>query len=164
MDMNGMKQQQRPAAPATHSVPHAGRKRSRTLGWVAFGVAGLVLALVIIVGGLVFTQKAQFNGNLVKKDQYQAIFLTNNQVYFGKIKAISDESVTMSDVYYLQVQQSVQPDAKDKTAADQQLSLAKLGGELHGPEDTMFLNRDQVLFWENLKNDSKVVQAIQNNK
>ena len=162
MDMNGMKQQ-RPAAPVPHNVPHAGRKRSRTLGMVAFGIAGLVLALVIIIGGVVFAQKTQLSAGQVKKDQYQAVFLTNNQVYFGKVKSINDESVVISDVYYLQVQQSVQPDAKDKTADQQQLSLAKLGGELHGPEDTMFLNRDQVLFWENLKNDSKVVQAIQNN-
>jgi hypothetical protein len=35
-----------------------------------------------------------------------------------------------------------------------------LGSELHGPEDKMSVSSEQVLFWENLKNDSKVVQAI----
>ena len=38
--------------------------------------------------------------------------------------------------------------------------LQKLGSELHGPEDQMVINRDQVQFWENLKDDGQVVKAI----
>lgn len=50
-----------------------------------------------------------------------------------------------------------------ETAADtegQRISLAKLGNELHGPEDKMFINSDQLLFWENLKDDGQVAKAI----
>ena len=72
----------------------------------------------------------------------------------------------MTDIYYLQVQQTVQP--KDSSAAaannNQQVSLAKLGGELHGPEDVMYVSRQQVLFWENLKTDGKVAKAISDYK
>ena len=42
--------------------------------------------------------------------------------------------------------------------------LTKLGGEIHGPEDKMIVNRQQVLFIENLKPDSKVVQLIKDHK
>jgi hypothetical protein len=63
----------------------------------------------------------------------------------------------------LQVQQSVQPTDKS-AAANPQVSLAKLGSELHAPEDEMRINRDQILFWENLQDSGKVVQAIKNNQ
>ena len=93
----------------------------------------------------------------VTSGKYQALFLTNGQVYFGKIVGISTETVTLKDIYYLQ--QNVQ--AGDKAAADQkQLQLTKLGNELHGPEDAMYVERSQVLFWENLKDDSQVVKKI----
>ena len=42
----------------------------------------------------------------------------------------------------------------------QNLSLVKLGNELHGPEDAMYINMDHVLFTEELKEDSRVVDAV----
>jgi hypothetical protein len=100
----------------------------------------------------------------IMRDRYQAVFLTNGQVYFGHLSDTRDDYVRINDIYYLQVQQSVQPQDAQKTDDQQKVSLAKLGGELHGPENQMVINRSQVLFWENLKNDSKVVKAIQENQ
>jgi ABC-type proline/glycine betaine transport system ATPase subunit len=100
-------------------------------------------------------------GGAVKGKQYQAVFLTNGQVYFGKLKNPDSAYVKLTDIYYLQVQQTVQPDQQKEDANKQpNVSLAKLGSELHGPEDTMYISRDQILFWENLKDDGKVTQAI----
>lgn len=96
-------------------------------------------------------------------DQYQAVFLSNNMVYFGKLSNINGDFVKMTDIYYLQVQQQ-QGDQKTQQQQQSQLSLAKLGNELHGPEDAMFINRKEIMFWENLKTDGKVVQAIKNYK
>ena len=97
----------------------------------------------------------------VKGKQYQALFLTNGQVYFGHLKNVNSSYVQLNDIYYLQVQQQVQP-GQQQNNQQPNVSLAKLGGELHGPEDKMYVSRDQVLFWENLKDDGKVVQAIKN--
>ena len=101
----------------------------------------------------------------VKGSQFQAVFLTNGQVYFGKLSKVNNGYVKLTNIYYLQVsssgsQSTVQPSSS--TAAQQQVSLAKLGGELHGPEDSMYINHEQMLFWENLKDSGKVVQAIKN--
>lgn len=41
------------------------------------------------------------------------------------------------------------------------MQLIKRGEEVHGPEDAMIINRDQVLYYENLKPSSKVSQLIQ---
>lgn len=128
----------------------------------------LVLLLIVVSLLLIFTLGARiYFGSVadttVKSKQYQALFLTNGQVYFGHLASTGGDYVKLSDIYYLQVQQQVQP--KDQSQAQQpQISLAKLGGELHGPEDTMYVSRQQVLFWENLKTDGKVVKAIQDYK
>lgn len=124
----------------------------------------ILVIILIFVGVFVclnITKEDKNFANDVKKSRYQAVFLTNGQVYFGKIKEQRKDAIKLEDIYYLQVQQDVQP-AKEES--DQQLSLAKLGKELHGPEDVMIISSDQVLFWENLKNDSQVVKAIKDAK
>lgn len=134
--------------------------------WLIIGGIAIVLViLAAVVFGFGFMKGGPSADRYkdVKQSQYQAVFLTNGQVYFGKISEMDRGDVKLTDIYYLQVQQSLQAEAKQST--DQQnLSLAKLGGELHGPEDVMYISDKQVLFWENLKDDSKVVQAIKQNK
>lgn len=130
-------------------------------------MAAVVVIVILVVAFLAFwgwKQMAGGSSSFVKGNQYQALFLTNGQVYFGKLSNVDDKYVKLSDIYYLQVQQTVQP-AQQQTNQNNnpQVSLAKLGSELHGPEDTMLVNRDQVLFWENIKDDGKVVQAIKEN-
>lgn len=135
------------------------------------GMLSKVLAVLLIVLSLAaigwFTTKALGSltaDSAVKSKEYQAVFLTNGQVYFGKVSRVDSSYVKLTDIYYLQVQQTVQPKDAAAAANNQQVSLAKLGGELHGPEDVMFVSRQQVLFWENLKTDGKVAKAISDYK
>lgn len=97
---------------------------------------------------------------------WQAVFLTNGQVYFGKLAKSNRAEVILEDIYYLQVTRPLQQTQEGQQQADSQgeLSLVKLGNELHGPTDAMHINRDQVLFIEDLKDDSNVTQAISNYK
>jgi len=129
-------------------------------------IVGVVVAAALVVGLGWMGWNYFMNADGVKKAQYQAIFLTNGQVYFGKLTNVNDKYVGLTDVYYLQVQQSstVQPADNKTTDQNPQVSLAKLGNELHGPEDQMAINREQVLFWENLKDNGKVVDAIKKNQ
>lgn len=96
----------------------------------------------------------------IDKDKYQAVFLTNGQVYFGKLKNISGDYLVLTDIYYLQTNGGGTTDA-EATTTETQAQLVKLGNELHGPEDEMQINNQQVLFWENLKTDGKVAEAIE---
>jgi hypothetical protein len=106
------------------------------------------------------TNKMGYTG--IASDRYQAVFLTNGQVYFGKLSDAGQELINLKDIWYLQVQQGAQADALKNNQS--QISLAKLGNELLGPDDSLSISKDQVLFWENLKNDSKVVKAINDAK
>lgn len=96
----------------------------------------------------------------IKSNRYQAVFLTNDQVYFGKVIAMTDNTITLRDVYYLK--QKGDADATKTDQKSQQVQLAKLGasGEVHNPDNEMRINRTQVLFWENMKDDSQVVKTI----
>jgi hypothetical protein len=121
----------------------------------------LLIITSVIASAYLFTriQTSTSNGSAVKSKQYQALFLTNGQVYFGHLTGVNNGYVKLTDIYYLQVQQTVQP-GQSSTNQQQNVSLAKLGNELHGPEDSMYVAQPQVLFWENLKDSGKVVQAI----
>ncbi len=120
----------------------------------------LLIGIIVIVGAIIagmFITRGQSSGG------YEAVFLTNNQVYFGKISDKNSQYVVLSDIYYIQVTQPLQSQSVDK-APQASLNLVKLGNELHGPGDEMRINRDHILFIENLKTDSQVVKAIESYK
>jgi len=124
----------------------AAKKPRKMLTWVI-----LLIVLVAFVFGVFYTWKLP---PFTKK--WQAVFLTNGQVYFGHLNPYFGSYAKLTNIYYLQVTQQLQP--PDQPVPD--IRLVKLGGELHGPEDVMYIMRDQILFWEYLRDDSRVVQGI----
>lgn len=100
----------------------------------------------------------------VDTDGYQAVFLNDGTIYFGKLSDGEPGQWRLEDIYYLQVDggeaTNVQSTSQLEELDSTQISLAKLGSELHGPEDVMHIIPANVLFWENLKSDSQVVTAI----
>lgn len=129
-------------------------RRNMTTVWV------IVIVVVVLVGLYMSGMLGSLTGGK-NKSEYQAVFLTNGQVYFGKVANASGSTVKVNDIYYLRVQQQVQPVEGDKqTAAQPDVKLVKLGNEIHGPMDEMRINHDQLLFIEDLKEDGKVVTAI----
>lgn len=151
----------------TSDMPSGGRGGASKLPWIILAV--IVIALV--VGGILMRDKI-FGGNdnkntntaSSKSSGYQAVFLTNGQVYFGKLSDSTGSYATLKDIYYLQVTtppiQGSQQQGQQAQNQQQQLSLVKLGNELHGPVDEMKINRDQILFFEDIKEDGRVMQAI----
>jgi hypothetical protein len=118
----------------------------------------ITILLVALVSFIAFggpTSQSKY----VDKTKMQAVFLNGGQVYFGKITNSNDRFMRVADIYYLRVNQQVQPDGSTSTA-NQDVSLVKLGCELHGPQDSMVLNQDQIIFWENLKDDGQVAKAV----
>jgi hypothetical protein len=116
-----------------------------------------ITVLLIAIASLFYSGRAH-EGNIVDENKNQAVFLTNGQVYFGKIKEINSQYVNLQEIYYLNSQSNGNSDDENTQATS--FSLVKLGCELHGPTDQMVINREQVSFWENLKTDGKVAKAI----
>ncbi len=95
--------------------------------------------------------------NDIDKDAFQAVFLKSGQVYFGKITKLTENQITLRNIYYLRVNGTETPNL-DALPTD--TSLIKLGDEMHGPQDVMYIERKEVEFWENLKTDGAVAKAI----
>ncbi|MBD3311826.1 MAG: hypothetical protein GF349_05065 [Candidatus Magasanikbacteria bacterium] len=123
---------------------------------IGFTIAVIIILLIAIAIFLFYSldrAKTDYRG-------YQAVFLNNGQVYFGKIEKRDSDLVKLVDIYYLQVNQGLQnQDADSEGQPD--MSLVKLGNELHGPEDEMEIILENILFIENLSKDSKVLRAIE---
>lgn len=155
--------------PENRPQPEFQQRRNNNNGgsrapWI---VLTIVIILFLAVAGYLFRDKITGKSATAEKSSgYQAVFLTNGQVYFGKVSNTTSEYVTLKDIFYLQVNQPLQSGSAatpaQQQAADQQpqLSLVKLGNELHGPVDSMQINRTQILFFEDMKSDGKVAQAI----
>jgi hypothetical protein len=137
-------------------------------GFVKLVVIIVLIALIIVGGLYVISKYSRFNvlGLSGANENWQAVFLTNGQVYFGKVAKEDNNNVVLKDIYYLQVTQPLQTSGENQAQAKTQneLSLVKLGNELHGPQDEMRINAEHVLFIEDLKSDSRVVKAITNYK
>lgn len=146
----------------THEKPKSGKSGGSgrfnftKVSYVFLTFCVTVLLIGVIVS-LVLLKDKDNEKDYVDTSKFQAVFLNNGQVYFGNIKELNKAYLNMENIYYLRVSQQVQPGKQD---AANDVSLVKLGCELHGPEDSMVLNRDQVTFWENLKDDGQVVKAV----
>ena len=137
----------------------------RNGGW-AKGLITLIAILVIIAGGLYLIKDKSLGSAAKLTGDWQAVFLSNGQVYFGKVQSVTSDTVYLKNIYYLQVvQQPLQRSQEGEevptvSGSEQRLTLIKLGNELHGPVDEMVINRFHVILMEDLKDDSRVVQAI----
>ncbi len=129
------------------------------------------LTIIIVVAGIVlylvsaFTPLNIFGLNKGASLEWKAVFLTNEQVYFGHVINEKSDPIVLRDIYYLQVKQPLQQLGEGQNSPNlnqPQMALVKLGNELHGPEDEMRINKDHLLFIENLKDDGRVVKAINN--
>ncbi len=156
--------------PANYAQPpHNGRRKhidwaARTVRLELFTViVGSALLLAAVALYLGFSGSGTAESKQVDTNKYQAVFLNGGATsgavayttYFGHITTLNNGYVILKNVYYLTTSQS--------GTNDQQVNpqLTKLGcQQLHSPYDEMVINRNQVAFWENLQDNGKVVQAI----
>lgn len=136
--------------------------------WIGLRYMFVILVTAVVLLVLTVTVFLALSGNdnaneskYVNEKQYQAVFLNNGQVYFGKIATFGGKVVVLNDVFYIEAQNTQQQQQQNNN----NYTLRKLGAsELHAPNDQMVINREQVTFWENIKDDSRVVQAIKQYK
>lgn len=120
----------------------------------------ITILVVAVVAYLSLGGGKKSESSLVDGKKLQAVFLNGGQVYFGNITELNGKFLGMSGIYYLRVNQQVQPNQSTTANSANDISLVKLGCELHGPQDSMVINREQIIFWENLKDDGQVAKAV----
>ncbi|TMF26320.1 MAG: hypothetical protein E6I28_07330 [Chloroflexi bacterium] len=85
---------------------------------------------------------------LIDRNLYQAVFLANGSTYFGKLQEQGSDWFVLTDVFYISV--------SDQSGTQ----LIKRGTEPQGPKEPMIISRQQVLFIENMRDDSDIVTLI----
>src|SRR5262245_54158017 len=113
-------------------------------------MTAVVVMLAVVVGGA-GCEKVTRAADL--STTYQAVVLTNGQVYFGKLDKLGAQYPTLRDVYYIQAQQN--PETKQVSS-----TLVKRGREMHGP-DHMIINAQHILFIEPVRPDSQLGKLIE---
>lgn len=107
------------------------------------------LALTLAASCLLFqgcSDKPSFSS------EYQAVFMDNGQVFFGKIANAGGPNPLLKEVYYISRQQS--QDGKEVKSI-----LIKRGNEWHGP-DYMYINKQHIVIIEPVSPNSRVAQLI----
>jgi hypothetical protein len=152
--------------------PNSSNKSQGDDKWTRAGIfAGFVAVVVLIVAAIVLiannnTLLSANNNNtndksevsFVKSDKLQAVFLNTGQVYFGNISSLNNNYLILNNIFYLQTSSSSSSTSTASTGSN--VTLVKLGCELHKPYDQMVINRAQVTFWENLQSSGQVATAV----
>ncbi|TMG52804.1 MAG: hypothetical protein E6H84_13305 [Chloroflexi bacterium] len=112
-----------------------------------------LILLVLVVRTQLFragisTLFAPSAAELIERNLYQAVFLANGSTYFGKLQEQGSDWFVLSDVFYISV--------SDQSGTQ----LIKRGTEPQGPKEPMIISRQQVLFIENMRDDSDIVTLI----
>ena len=88
------------------------------------------------------------------RPQYQAVFLTNGQAYFGHYVERLGPYIKIEDPYYIQ-----QTKAASETAPAEQ-KIVRRGSELHEPQGAMLIPKSAILFVEDLTETSQFAQFM----
>jgi hypothetical protein len=114
---------------------------------------GLIIMVLLCFVALAFvTGCGKMDENLSFKTEYQAVFIDNGQVFFGKLENGGSTHPLLRDVYYIGRQQS--PDGKEVKNI-----LLKRGNEWHAP-DFMYLTSSHIVMIEPVSATSKVAELI----
>ena len=159
------------ANPAQHApMPVNNRshfKKDNKDLWTRLGITAAVLCVVILLVGIIAALYANNSNTKDTESQYiytnklQAVFLNTGQVYFGNIKVLNNNFLVLTNIFYLQTNSTGSTTSSSSTSTgSNNVSLVKLGCELHQPYDEMIINRASVTFWENLQSTGQVAKAV----
>jgi hypothetical protein len=101
--MNEQMRVQRPAAPQggmmREGMPYS--NESSKLPWII----AIVVVLIAVLAGAYFMLGSNGAGAAmgggkytINKDKFQAVFLSNNQVYFGKITSVNNDEIVLENI------------------------------------------------------------------
>lgn len=133
-----------------NTINEGAKKKNRT------SIILIIIAIAIVAFIIIYFA---FLKDVLNKT-YDAVFLDNNEVYFGKISSQGGNYIKLKDVYYLRVTYTTKTDDKGQQYQEPNYQIVKMGTEMHGPKDIMDITREHVLFLQPLAKDSQVLAVI----
>lgn len=149
-------------SPVATSQPSKRARDDNDGKWFRIAVVtGIALVMILIIGVILSIGSSNNSNNEAKyidTGKLQAVFLNTGQVYFGNVKSLNNKYFVLSNIYYLQT--SGGSNSSTGSSSSNNVSLVKLGCELHRPYDQMVISASQVTFWENLQSTGQVAKAV----
>jgi hypothetical protein len=136
---------------------------AKSYGRVIFVFAILIFSVVLIFTGVSLWQNGTIRNTIQSfkyKDSYQVVFLTNGQAYFGNITEITDKYIILKDPYSIKVQQKQTDEEGEATSSE--IKLLSIEDEFYKPEGYMLIEKNAILFIEELKDSSQIIEIIKN--
>lgn len=127
----------------------------------------IVVVLVILAVVALFGSRGNMSSWGKADNAWYAVYLNNNQVYFGHIAGVKDDVITLKDVRYAEQVTVPAQIAKSKNfaveqPAQQSFKITSRGSDATLASDhTLYINRSTVLYWEKLSADAGVVKMIE---
>lgn len=149
-----------PAAAGARPAGAAGAGRPRQPNGMALVVAALVLGLVLgafgmrlLDGGGGSDSSDSLAGN-IDTGRFQAVILTNDKVYFGRLSEVNETFFRLDDAFFLR-------ETRESEEAEPVRALLPVNRELHAPENSMLIRQDEVVLVENLDAESPLTTEIE---
>ncbi|MBI5912996.1 hypothetical protein HY839_00980 [Candidatus Azambacteria bacterium] len=125
----------------------------------------IVAAIVAVAAAAPNTKQRAWRDAL---PAWYAVHLASGQTYYGRLQAITDTTLALSDAHYFEVYETK---TENKTATSTNFTvtqapqtiynLVRQGSDQNTATDhTIFFNRAAVLFWERLDPAAGVVKNI----
>ena len=93
----------------------------------------------------------------IDEDRYQAVILSNDKVYFGQLASISEDFFRLESAFFLR-------ETREDADAEPVRALLPVNREIHAPDNTMLIAKDEVVLVENLAKDSPILTEIKRQK
>jgi hypothetical protein len=116
------------------------------------GFVALIVGMSLFLSGCNAPGKTGGDEGLKFSSEYQAVFMDNGQVFFGKLENAGSSYPLLKNVFYIGRQQS--PETKEFRNI-----LIKRGSEWHEPE-YMYINKQHIAVIEPVAPKSRVASLI----
>ena len=122
-------------------------------------IAVLVIVLIVIVevAGMAVLGVGWFT----KKATWSAVFLNDNEIFFGHVQSSDNHQIDLTNVFYLQRTQPPQGTQTGGSSAPAQLSINSLvSSQIQCPKNEIVLDKANVLYTQDLQDSSFVVTRL----
>lgn len=120
--------------------------------WPLIVGGGILLAAILLGLALFLTMST----TAIQRDTYQLVKLSNGETYIGKLANTNGDFLTLNDAYHHTTE------AGEAEGENSNITITKLSATVAKPEDTIHIAKEQIMYWENLQEGSKILDAITN--
>ena len=125
----------------------------------------LILVCVAALGWALYCKKTDRDSSA-----WYAVRLTGGQVYVGHLTSVTDDTLVLSDAYYIEaytpptLPPSTGKSLQIQTTPQPIYSVARPNTDILASDNVLSIDRRVVLLWQKLKEESQVVQLIREDK